>query len=629
FNISMGYPLKRSTLYSVFSFIFKAQETKKPDGYYAKDYLKALRHPLVKNLRLVNQNPAITRVLVHKIEEVLSGIEKTEISGSLFVKLYNIEHCKDLYELAMSTMKNMGIEAGYDELKKIVKELHQLLFLPWEGLANFREFALCLEASLKTLSEKSYLKEYPLNLKIMQRLFDLKDEFKDCAFSEENFSKEEIFKIFQHKLDNDVVSFAGSPLKGLQILGLQETRALSFENVIVLDLNEGVLPNLKVTEPLIPREVMIRLGLNQLEKEEEIQRYQFRRLLASAKNVHLIYEENEKKQRSRFIEELLWEKQKEKKDIEVLDIKSPVFGVSFLPAAAEIKKNAEIIDFLRAKTYSASSVNTYLDCPMRFYFQYVLGLKEKDDLLDEPEGAAVGTFIHELLEGQFIRFKGKPPVIDKDFEGAFWDAFEKKFERDFSRRMRSDAFLIKEIMLFRLKRFLDNENKRKVAQVLELEKKFKGKIELDKGIFKFEARIDRIDRLRDGSILVVDYKTGSLSAPRDVNRLGDFQMSRESLKQKIKSFQLFIYLYFVDKKYPGEKTNACLYSLRDMEKNQGILAMFKNEEDFANKDNIMSVYSRAIDAIFCELLDPQLSFCADPEPSGKCAYCPFIYLCKK
>jgi hypothetical protein len=74
----MGYPLKRSALYSLFECIFKAQATKKNDEYYAKDYLKVLSHPLIKNLRFF-PNPSITRVLVHKIEEVIVGIEKTSL----------------------------------------------------------------------------------------------------------------------------------------------------------------------------------------------------------------------------------------------------------------------------------------------------------------------------------------------------------------------------------------------------------------------------------------------------------------------------------------------------------------------------------------------------------------------
>ena len=49
---------------------------------------------------------------------------------------------------------------------------------------------------------------------------------------------------------------------------LLETRSLNFDHVIILDVNEGALPRLRVHEPLIPREVMISLNLDRLELEE-------------------------------------------------------------------------------------------------------------------------------------------------------------------------------------------------------------------------------------------------------------------------------------------------------------------------------------------------------------------------
>ncbi len=82
----------------------------------------------------------------------------------------------------------------------------------------------------------------------------------------------------EERLSSQMVAFSGSPLRGLQILGLFETRALNFKNVIVVDVNEGLLPSLNIYEPLIPREVMIKLNLDRLELEEEIQRYGFHAL---------------------------------------------------------------------------------------------------------------------------------------------------------------------------------------------------------------------------------------------------------------------------------------------------------------------------------------------------------------
>lgn len=631
FNVSMGYPLNRSSIYSLFEAISKAQETKKAKEYYTKDYLKALSHPLVKNLKLF-ANPSLTRVLIHKIEEVLLGIEKTPLGGTLFVKLQDIQNSSQLYEAGLAVMKNVDETVSWDEVKDAVLQLHRLLFASWETVANFYDFAICLEEFLDTLIKKSSLNNYPLNLKMAEKIFSIKEEFNGSSFNKEPFEKEDIFKVFKNRLDNVKVSFSGSPLKGLQVLGLLETRSLNFQNVIIMDVNETVLPSLKIYEPLIPREVMIGLGLNRLEKEEEIQRYQFSRLIASAKNVCLIYKDTDETQKSRFIEELIWARQKEQKSLDVLAIPKASFQIKVLPKKLEIEKTKDVVKFLRKLEYSASSINTYMQCPLSFYYKYVLHLEEKEDLLDEPQAADIGTFIHELLEETFSRFIGKRPYIDAKFRDYFNAVLDKKFSDEFQKKMKSDAFLIKQILDFRLERFLDNEEQRDVAEILALEKNFKANIKLAGEDFKFQAFIDRIDRLSDGSLLVLDYKTGDTgnlpsSNPEKIEAAG---FAREALKNTIKSFQLPLYLYFAenDKKYKGAQTNAALYSIKDLSDNQGLVKLFKEEKDIAGKEKVKAVYLKALETIVCDILNPKAPFKADEANPRNCANCPFFYMCR-
>jgi ATP-dependent helicase/nuclease subunit B len=631
FNISMGYPLNRSALYSLFDCIAKAQETRKGRGYYAKDYLNALSHPLVKNI-LILDHPGVARVLVHKIEEILLGMEKTPLGGSLFIDLLDLQDSRELYELALATMKNMGIEACYDGLKSAVTLLHELLFSRWEGVNDFQGFASVLAGFLECLVNKSPMHNYPLNLKMAEKMFQVQEELKNAAFGKEQFSQNDIFKIVKDKLDSEKISFSGSPLKGLQILGLFETRSLNFENVIIMDVNESMLPNLQIYEPLIPREVMVNLGLNRLEKEEEIQRYQFKRLMSSAKNISLIYQQGADKEKSRFIEELIWERQKETGTIGAMPIPKASFKVNVLPQRLEIKKKPQVISFLREREYSASSVNTYIHCPLRFYYQYVLGLKEKEDLLEEPEGADIGTFIHELLHETFRRFIGQKPRIDDAFTKEFFRAFEKKFSQEFEKKMKSDAFLIKEVLTFRLERFLENERKRDVQRIIGLERSFKSSIQLSPGRIKLQAVIDRIDVTADGTILVLDYKTGSADILPSLDEPGAAPelWSRPVIKHALKSIQLPLYLFLVEenKEYKRGTTNACLYLIKELGKDYGLRMLFKNEKQLLSKDKLMEAYLSALDFIIGEILDPEVVFKADEEDSRYCEYCPFVYLCR-
>ncbi len=611
FNISMGYPLKRSSLYSLFQFVFKAQLSKKGQRYYARDYLRILQHPLVKNLRLANDS-AVTRILIHKIEELLTGKEESSISGSLFIDLQEIASLDDVYRLTQEMLKRLGIEMSKNSLHDVLNRLHQMVLVNWESIHHFQDFVEVLGVFLDDVLEKSALRNFPLNVNIAAKMHTIKDTFARLSFKTEVLPKEEIFRIFESQVEGEIVAFQGSPLKGLQILGLFETRSLNFEHVIVLDTNEGALPRLNIYEPLIPREVMISLNLDRLELEEEIQRYQFMRLISSAKQVHLVYQQSKDKERSRFIEELLWEEQKKKKDAAPIEVQQASFAVKVAPQKKTAQKTPAMVNFLKRMTYSASSINTYLRNPYEFYCSYVLGLRPEEDLLDEPDARQVGTFIHAFLEEAFKPFLGKPPVMDTDFRGKFSKMFHQKFEDTFAKSMKSDAFLLKSVIEERLKRFLDNEEfqqERQVEELLYLEHRFNETIPLPCGDVRFGYVVDRIDKMKNGTIMIVDYKTGAVDQmPRLGGSVETMSLSRESIYENVKSFQLPLYLHYLEKNFAGQNVNAALYNLRTCE-----FKKFIDAKSRARLPQLTATFLQALDFIVSEIWNPEVDF-EDVEP---------------
>lgn len=606
FNVSMGYPLKRSSLYVLFGLIFKAQLSRKEGRYYTKDYLNVLRHPFVKNLKL-SVDSAVSRVLAHKIEEILTGKEKTSLSGSLFINLDALATSDDLYLLTNEVLKRLGLGIKRNDLQELLYAIHEILFKDWESLKNFREFSDTLGKFMDTFIEKSALRNYPLNLNIAQRILETQAQLRNVSFKDEIFSKEEIFRIFDNKISSELVSFQGTPLKGLQILGLFETRSLNFDHVIVMDVNEGILPRLKIYDPLIPREVMVSLNLDRLELEEEIQRYQFLRLLACAQDVHLVYEEGKEKERSRFIEELIWEEEKRGGDLNMVEVTAASFQVKIDMRKKSIKKTPPMIEFLKNFSYSASSVNTYLKNPMEFYYKYVLGLEEKEDLLDEPEARHVGTFIHALLEESFKPFLGKAPSINTVFRNRVKRLFDDRFEEIFGKTLGSDAFLLRSVLEERMNRFLDNEEKnlgRKVKEILYLEHRFEDTITLPMGDIKFKYIVDRVDRLEDGTIMIIDYKTGFVDQmPKAIERIESLELTRENIYESVKSFQIPLYFHYLHRQFPNEPINAALYNFRTLD-----LHKFVDERMTFSREQINQAFLRALDFIMREICDEKVDF---------------------
>jgi hypothetical protein len=622
FNVSLGYPLRRGPVYALLELLLKAQTTRKQDKYYTKDYLNLLRHPLIKNLKL-GPNSAVTRIMIHKIEELLKGQEKSSIGGSLFLSLSQIEKEEKIYLRTAQALENMNINQSPESSKSLLKELHRLLFETWQNLSCFNDFSHNLDRLLGVLTEKSSLIDFPLNFKVIERLYTLSQEFKNSSFSKEPFSQSQIVEIFKEKSAVQTIAFSGSPLKGLQILGLFEARSLSFKNVIVLDANESILPKLKIYEPLIPQEVMANLGLNRLEKEEEIQRYQLMRLISGANQAHFIYEENQVKEKSRFIEELLWLRQKQEKKLEVASIPKVAFSLKAGSKTRKVEKTKPMVEYLKKSTYSASRINTYLRCPLQFYYRYVLGLEEKDDLLKEPESSHIGIFIHELLEETFKGFLGKKPTIDAGFVRYFVKKMEERFEVQLEPRMRSDSFFLKKIIEKRLRRFLDNEKESRVTKIICLEDTGKSTLRINNEEISFKYTIDRIDELEDKSLRVIDYKTGgSDNSPGKFAVLANMAMNRQAIKENIKSFQLPLYYYFTRENFPAFELNAELYNLRTLEKKA-----FISEADAAAGDQIMNICLKALEALFSEIFDPKVDFTPDKD-KRQCSFCCFKGICK-
>jgi ATP-dependent helicase/DNAse subunit B len=384
-----------------------------------------------------------------------------------------------------------------------------------------------------------------------------------------------------------------------------------------MDTNEGVLPHLNIYEALVPRDVMIALNLDRLEQEEEIQRYGFMRLISSAKNVHLLYQENRERERSRFVEELVWEKEKAQAQtrVGVVPVMRSGFAVSAQAQKHEVQKTPQMIEFLRNYRYSASSIQTYLRNPMEFYYQHVLGLREQDDLLDEPENRQIGIFIHEFLEEIFKGFIGKPPVIDKIFMEYSRAVLQARFQDYFGKSRRPDTFFLKRVIETRLNQFFIREAER--APVIEniecLEKPFSLTIPLACGEMKFKCVVDRIDRMKDGSLLILDYKTGDISHafPKDLSEVERVVIEREAILETVRSFQLPLYFYSVRRAYTAIDIDAGLYNLRTQE-----IKTFLGKKTGNDTRRIESAFLRVLNGVIEEIINPDIPF-VEVDGSGR------------
>jgi len=595
YNITMGYPLYRTPAYALLDGVMKFQETKVEEGYYAKDYISILLHPYVKNLVLEDGKEA--RAIIYSIKR---KIEKEWNRAFISIE---------------------AIEKYFPE----ITEVHRYFIREMESVKTFGHLGVCFENILSFVLLRSPAGGYPFAGEIFEMFFKVFREMQESVFSSEEMQKEDIFDLFRYYVRNERVPFNGIPLGGLQILGVLETRNLSFEKVVVIDVQEGIIPSVDKYDPVLPTIVREFLGLPTYREREKVFRHHFMSLVNTAKEVHLIYRSGQKEGRSRFVEEILWEKEQEQKRIlskeAVKQVNFRVETIARVPPP--LKKDSRTLQLLKNINFSPSAIDRYLSCPARFYYDSILELEEKRDIALEPDSGKIGSCIHKILQRFYKPFEGKKVILKEEDEQILLNLVERCIREDFG-EIRGDVYLLYKIAEYRLKNFFDNEKTRENWKILYTEKEYNnvpfplpglGRDVLLKGI------IDRVDQ-RDGRIYIVDYKTGEIKKPN--KKIKQALYDRKEIKAKIKSFQLPVYLYIYSRQNSissWEDLNAEFYSLKDNKED----FLFSDEED---REKMEEVFLPSLASLLAEIFNPDIDFERDNEDEHYCEYCPYSGLCR-
>lgn len=542
-NITMGYPFKLTSLALLFNTLFDLVIFLKKHGVFSVDLL----YNLVK-LPYLGKFPVLSKGLFATEAKKLPLEKVLELAGN---ERFNVE--KLFKEVIEPLLQAESLVEAVKVLEKIVSFIgrnYQLSPFEREALAVFTDKVL-----------------FPA---------------KRLLFAKEKLGIKTILSYLKESLKYVNIPFEGDPLEGLQVMGLLETRLLSFEEVFVLEANEGVLPAVEEINPLLPQEIRKILGIPDREREEEIIRYHFERLLAGAKKVHIFWQycttpgrgEIEcKKVKSRFVEKIMWEIEKKYKKLfeqtpyknhfkkAVISTEGVVKNLNE-PLKKGDKVREKILNLLQDKLISPSLLEEYLNCPLKFFYNRVLELKAPE-VQKEIAHDELGTAVHVALEKYFkdltglenIDLNGRPVKrSDIKFE-EFWKLFKERLKNtSFYRKLSPEKqILLKEAAKFRLQKYLLYNFPLKtkiVALETPLIRQF---IIPEIGQLNFYGKIDRIDKIEkveESYYLIIDYKTGKIG---DLEKkfwnfktceLENYdEKALKLLKKNIDSLQLIFYTY--------------------------------------------------------------------------------------
>jgi CRISPR/Cas system-associated exonuclease Cas4 (RecB family) len=618
YNVSMGYPLAATPVYALLDSLGDLLDKKNEAGYFAPNYLKFVFHPYVKNTYLKGSAEP-SRVIFQTVEEHLSA------RVNKYVTLREIENSAGIQDEAAAKLKDYGEKLTPADIRAHMAAVHRALITPFEELADIADFAGKLLDFISYVSRNSTAPLHPYWAPFVEKAIEQIIELKNSRLAGERFyAVAGYFKFFKTFIQGANYPFQGTPLKGLQVLGFLETRGLKFGRVYFLDANADILPSSRKEDTILSHFVRESLGLSTHKTRERLSRYYFNTLLNGAKEAHIFYKDSADKERSPFVEKLAWDLERQGKKPHEHEVH---LRINFSQAdPGPVEKTPDLIEALKKREFSPSAIDTYLRCGLRFYYQYCLRLREKDELSDDIEQRDIGTMVHDVLEAFFRERAGRTLNIMEADYGKIIEEAGKVFNVKLKGHQAGFEYLIKKQVERRLKDILDyHRDNLSGITVLACETELKAELTTKHGAIKLKGRADRVDQ-RGGTIHILDYKTG---ANASVPNWQKFDLGlREDWRSTLKSVQLPFYIlaYMAGHGVAGASgmdASLMLLGAENISEETLYKERYKKTPD---KAAIFGAYKQAITALLEEILDKDLPF-APPPDERPCEGCPFRNLC--
>jgi len=606
-NITMGNSVKNLHTYAFFDAYFQLHiNREKFSGtkakFYHKDLFKVWQQPALQN----SGNALAIEVLKSKLQEQNHSFPDQELI---------LSHCDETFKPWMEALLD------YDASEPI-SFINRAL-----GLIDLIKNNLIHQGRAESLD----LEQLFAFAKLFHQIKNLQDKY---GFITE---LKTLYHLFQQSSKLESLSFVGEPLSGLQLMGMLETRTLDFEHVILLSANEGFLPEGKSDNSFIPFDIRKELGLATYMDKDSIFAYHFYRLLQRCKSMTIIYNTESDAlgagEKSRFISQLENEfalkfpdQVKYREEILSHDLQPIVKKELSIPKDKDVMQRLK--EIAQGKGFSPSSLNSYKSCPLQFYYEKILKIKDPEELEETIEANTLGTVIHRGLEELYIKHLNKA-ITASDLK-KMAQMIPSKLKTGFAEEFKKGVFdngknlLVYTIAEQFLTAFLNEETKSLTegADIIikGLEEDLIGRVSLD-GIdheINLNGNADRIDTV-NGALRIIDYKTGLVQ--KSELQANDFKdLVRD--KKFYKGFQLYLYAYLYQQMNPGQTTiDAGIISFRALKK--GFLAAgFKNEKQSTEQLNsaLLVNFEIELKKLLQELFDESLDF-HHKDRTEPCRFC--------
>ena len=598
-NVTMGYPMRFASVYQLMSTCLQLQKNTRSEksklSFNHRDVLKILKHPYIGNLLK---------------DTAKKNIQQIERQNMIRVSLKELQGAEtEILQLIFQD----ATQNYFSYLKRILQYVHA------EKLAA---------------TEQEFIAEI---FKQINQLEQIIEQFK-LKLDINSF-----IRLFNRIIQSIRVPFSGEPLEGLQIMGVLESRNLDFQQVYFLSMSEDNFPGGASIQSFIPYNIRKAYGLPTLEQRDAIYAYLFYRLLQRSQKLHLMYNSDNSGGKggepSRYLLQLQYELGLQTDKINQQILNQDTQAATAVPIV--VPKDVEIWNILSSysepdkRTLSASALKTYLNCRLQFYFRYVAGLKEREEVTEELDAADFGNILHHVMEKLYQDFIGqkleKQEVIK--LKSGLVKYIEEEFRNEFGKKDEPFVFegrniIIRDVVKRMIEQILDYDASVAPFFIHSLEGAYTYEFPVTKGKSVFmKGFIDRLDQV-DERIRVIDYKSGGdeVTFP-DVSSLFD----REHPKRNGAAMQtiFYAYLYYKNSNLSKElQLSPGLYNGKGLFQSNFSEYLKMDKKVLQNILPIIDDFEIGLQSILAEIFVSDQPFDQTHELLN-CQYCEFKTICNR
>ncbi len=577
YNITMGLSLDNLPISDFFNNVFQLHRERSNQGYYYKN---------------------LTRLLDSSFSQLLAPIESSAALRA--IRKENLIHIKEI-----------------DFEKNQFPFIHQLL-QPLQQPQEIVDLALSILDQLKrSLKHK---KNARLELEQLLGMSEVMNELADLLRDNDNIGDlRTLTHLLRQLLPLKKLDFIGEPVRGLQIMGLLETRALDYENIVMLSVNEGTLPAGKSFNSYIPHEMKRAFDLPTYTEKDSIYSYHFYRLLHRCNNATFIYNDETDTlgggEKSRFLLQIERESPKSH-NIEHINYFYKVEAIE--NKLIELQKEDTYFTRLQEiaiKGFSPSALTSYVRNPLDFFSNKILGIADLEDVEENIALNTMGSIIHEALDKLYQPYQKRILTLT-DFQkikGQIKTELDLAYRTCYQSQSKpiGKNKIIYEVSLHYVKKMVQSDmnlvKEGKELIIKSVEQNLSSTIEVPHiGQVKLHGKVDRVDSL-DGVIRIIDYKSGSV----DKANVGISKSFTELIEDydRSKAFQVLMYAYLYLANHPQQQVEAGIISFKNF--NAGFIPFsIKKGRSYVKQPINQEVLQEFIDQLTLllqELFDPNVA----------------------